>query len=215
MRVIDPAAWPRREHFAKFGGFQDPRFDIVAPVDVTRLRGALESRRERFSAAIVYLLMRAANELSEFRTRIRGDLIVEHDVVHPSFTVLAEGDRLGFCLVEYRPDFGAFAVDFAARVDAAKDAPTMSDPPGRDDLIFMTAIPWVSFTSFTHPMPTVPGDSFPRMAWGRVTRQGDRLVMPLEVQGHHGLMDGIHIARLYAGVQAGLDEPGGWLGRRV
>jgi chloramphenicol O-acetyltransferase type A len=31
--------------------------------------------------------------------------------------------------------------------------------------------------------------------------------MPLSVQGHHALMDGLHVGRYYEQVQAYLDEP--------
>jgi chloramphenicol O-acetyltransferase type A len=71
----------------------------------------------------------------------------------------------------------------------------------------MTAIPWVSFTSFMHPMHLHPADSVPRFAWGKFFEDGTLLKMPLSVQGHHALMDGIHMGRFYAEVQDYLDHP--------
>ena len=41
-------------------------------------------------------------------------------------------------------------------------------------------------------------DSVPRLAWGCFEERGKRLVMPLNVQAHHALIDGIHIAKLIA-----------------
>jgi chloramphenicol O-acetyltransferase type A len=76
----------------------------------------------------------------------------------------------------------------------------------------MTAIPWVSFTSFLHPLNLRPPDSIPRFAWGKFFEDGDRLKMPLGVQGHHALMDGIHVGKFYAEVQDYLDHPGVVLG---
>jgi chloramphenicol O-acetyltransferase type A len=76
----------------------------------------------------------------------------------------------------------------------------------------MSAIPWVSFTSFNHPMHYHPSDSVPRFAWGKVFTQGERKLMPLDVQGHHALMDGIHMGKYYAAVQGYLDVPGSVLG---
>ena len=38
------------------------------------------------------------------------------------------------------------------------------------------------------------------------------LKMPLSAQGHHALMDGIHLARFYARAQEYLDHPGSVLG---
>jgi chloramphenicol O-acetyltransferase type A len=71
----------------------------------------------------------------------------------------------------------------------------------------MTVLPWVSFTSFSHPMHLHPADSVPRFAWGKFFEDGKRLKMPLDVQGHHALMDGMHMGRFYAEVQDYLDHP--------
>jgi chloramphenicol O-acetyltransferase type A len=95
---------------------------------------------------------------------------------------------------------------------AAKERPTLQDPPGRDDLLFMTAIPWVSFTSFAHPMKLHPADSVPRFAWGKYFKEGGLVKMPLSVQGHHALMDGIHMARFYTEIQDYLHHPNFVLG---
>jgi chloramphenicol O-acetyltransferase type A len=79
-------------------------------------------------------------------------------------------------------------------------------------LLFMTAIPWVSFTSFMHPMNLQPPDSVPRFAWGKFFKDGDRIKMPLGVQVHHALMDGIHVGRYYNAVQEYLGMPESTLG---
>jgi len=52
-----------------------------------------------------------------------------------------------------------------------------------------------------------PVDSVPRFAWGKYFEEGQFLKMPLSVQGHHALMDGLHMGRYYAEVQEYLHEP--------
>lgn len=71
----------------------------------------------------------------------------------------------------------------------------------------MTAIPCVSFTSFMHPMHLQPTDSIPRIAWGKFFQDGEFLKMPLEVQAHHALMDGVHMGQFSAKVQDHLHHP--------
>jgi chloramphenicol O-acetyltransferase type A len=212
VRIIDQQTWPRREHFAKFASFRYPHFSMCAPVDLTALRPAAKQRGVSLTAAILYVVARAANEVPEFRCRIRGDTVVEHEVVHPSLTVLVEGDLFAFAQVDYTPDFGVFARWVGERFARAKEQPTLTDEPGRDDLLFMTAIPWVSFTSFSHPMPTLPADSIPRFAWGKAFPEGSSLKMPLSVQAHHALLDGLHMARYYERVAGLLRDPGVFLG---
>jgi chloramphenicol O-acetyltransferase type A len=52
-----------------------------------------------------------------------------------------------------------------------------------------------------HPLPLNPLDSVPRVAWGRFEERGNRLFMPLNVQAHHALIDGIHIAKFITRVE--------------
>lgn len=211
MRVVDLRTWPRRDHFAKFGAFRYPHFSMCAPVDVTAFGPAVRHAGASLTAAVVYLISKVANEIPEFRYRIRGDAVIEHDTVHPSITVLLAESLFGFAQFDYCEPFTAFAPQVAARMAQARQEPTLSDAPGRDDLLFMSAIPWVSFTSFSHPMPTLPADSIPRFAWGKIYEEGSRRRMPLGVQGHHGLMDGWHVGCFYERAQALLDDPAGLL----
>jgi len=134
--------------------------------------------------------------------------VVEHEIVHPSPTILTDEDLFSFCTLDYIEDFSEFAARAAKRIAYVKEHPTLKDEPRRDDLLFMTAIPWVSFTSFMHPLHLQPADSVPRIAWGKFFEDGKLLKMPLSVHGHHALTDGIHIGRFYAIVEDYLHHPG-------
>ncbi|TEU00112.1 MAG: chloramphenicol acetyltransferase [Anaerolineales bacterium] len=212
MRTIDMQTWPRRKHFKVFNAFDHPHFNMCANVDLTAFYPVVKQRGISFTVAIVYALARAANAIPEFRYRIRAGEVVEHEIVHPSTTILVDEDLFTFCTIDYIEDFSEFAIKAAEKIADVKEHPMLKDEPGQDDLLFMTALPWVSFTSFMHPMQLHPADSVPRFAWGKLFEQGDFLKMPLSVQGHHALMDGIHMARFYAEVQNYLQHPGFVLG---
>jgi len=207
MRTIDMQTWSRREHFNKFKAIDYPHFNMCANVDLTTFYRVVKQRGISFTAAIVYVLARASNDIPEFRWRIRGETVVEHEVVHPSVTILVDDDLFSFCTIEYSEEFSEFAVRAAERIAYVKEHPTLADEPGQDDLLFMTAIPWVSFTSFMHPANFHPTDSVPRFAWGKLFEDGESMKMPLSVQGHHALMDGIHVGRYYEKVQGYLHNP--------
>lgn len=207
MRAIDMQAWPRREHFKLFSTFDHPHFGMCANVDLTTFYPTVKQRGVSFTVAIVYVLSRAANAIPEFRYRIRAGKVIEHEIVHPSVTILVDEDLFSFCTIDYIEDFSEFVVGAAERIAYVKEHPTLKNEPGQDDSLFMTAIPWVSFTSFMHPMQLHPADSVPRFAWGKFFEEGKLLKMPLGVQGHHALMDGIHMGRFYEKVQEYLHQP--------
>jgi chloramphenicol O-acetyltransferase type A len=212
MRTIDMQTWKRREHFKLFNSFNHPHFNMCVNVDLTTFCPSVQQRGVTFTVGIIYVISRAANAIPEFRYRIQGENVIEYDVVSPSVTILAEKDLFSFCMIDYVDDFAKFAVGATAAIAYAKEHITLTNEPGRDDLLFMTALPWVSFTSFMHPMSFHPVDPIPRFAWGKFFEDGKHLKMPLSVQGHHAVMDGLHMARFYAELQEYLDHPGTFLG---
>jgi chloramphenicol O-acetyltransferase type A len=207
MREIKITGSSRAAHYEVFSQMDHPRFSMCAPVDVSRLIPLVKESEYSVTVSTAYILARAANALPEFRRRIRGDTVVEHEVVHPSFTMLVSDDLFSFCTVRYEPDFARFRRAADERISQIKQDPTLKDEPGQDDLLFMTAIPWVSFTSFTHPTHLGKVDSVPRLAWGKYCQDGDHMKMPLDVDVHHALMDGVHVGRFYEKVQTLLDQP--------
>lgn len=206
MKTIDMNTWPRRRHFDLFNGFDYPHINLCANVDVTAFYTNVNGKSISFTTAIVYMLSRAANEAAEFRLRIRGEKVVEHAIVHPSPTVMAADDLFSFCTIPYTPDFETFVEKAAERIGYYQKNPTLDDEDGQDDLLYMTGIPWVSFTGIMHPIHMHPVDSVPRIAWGKFIEEGGRKKMPLSVQVHHALMDGLHVGRYYQKVQEMLDD---------
>ena len=214
MRHLDMQTWSRRDHFEKFNAFDHPHFGLCANVDLTAFLPYVKQQGDSVNVAIVYVLARAANAIPEFRHRIRAEKVIEHQVVHPSFTVLTDEDLFSFCTVEYAEDYREFAERTTEQMANVQEQPTLKDEPGQDDLLFMTAIPWVSFTSFLHPMHLQPPDSVPRISWGKFFEEDPHLKMPLGVQAHHALMDGIYVGKYYAEVQDYLQNPAVVLGNQ-
>ena len=212
MRHIDVETWSRREHYKLFRTFDHPHFNMCANVDLTTFYPALKQRRISFTVGVLYVISRAANEVPEFRYRIQGEEVVEHKIVHPSVTILVDNDLFSFCDIDYAEGFSEFAAGATRMIAHVKEHPILRSDPEQDDRLYMTALPWVSFTSFMHPMQLHPADSIPRFAWGKFFKEGDKLKMPLSVQGHHALMDGLHMGRYYEKVQEYFQQPEAVLG---
>ena len=207
MRYIDMQTWSRRNHFRLFNTFNHPHFNMCVNVDATAFYPFVKSNGHSLTVSMVYIIARASNAIPEFRQRIRGDQVVEHEIVNPGFSILIDKDLFSFCPVEYIENFSEFARRAAKNIADVKSRPDLENNPDKDDVLYMSPIPWVSFTSFTHPMQFHPTDSIPRFAWGKYFKENDRLKMPLSVQGHHAVMDGIHMGRFYEQVQDYLHHP--------
>jgi len=212
MRYIDMQTWPRRHHFDLFNTFNHPHFSMCVNMDITTFYKFVKLKGYSFTLSIVYVIARASNAIPEFRQRIRGEQVVEHEIVNPGFSILIDDDIFGFCDVEYSEDFAEFSTRANKNITILKSGGDLLNSPENDDVVFMSPIPWVTFTSFNHPMQFHPTDSIPRFAWGKYFKEGDSLKMPLSVQGHHAVMDGVHMGRYYEMVQDFLHHPQSVLG---
>ena len=157
MRLINLETWPRREHYEVFSTWEYPHFSMCANVDLgvfSRVPEATWDLVQRGDS--VHNLTRRERNSQTFRRRIREGKAVEHETIHPSTTILTKDDLFSFCTIEYSEDFSLFAGRAADQIACIQEQPTLKDPD-RDDLIYMTAIPWVSFTSFMHPLKLNPG----------------------------------------------------------
>lgn len=182
-----------------------PHFNITANVDVTSFVGEIKKKKLPLTYSLVHVLSETANEIKEFRWRIRNEEVIEHETVHPSFTVPTdEADVFSFCTVDFQRELKDFISEAERERSQMKKNPSIEDEPGKDDLLFMSAIPWVSFTSMQHAMSYHPHDSVPRISWGKFFQQEGKTMMPLSVQAHHALVDGRHMGAYFQKIEAAL-----------
>ena len=91
--------------------------------------------------------------------------------------------------------------DYLAQTETARAAVQAGGSIEEDDEIqsmyFVSTVPWLHYTQLIQPV-ACGQDSNPRFTWGKyqVNDKG-RVMMPVSVLVHHGLADGLHIARFY------------------
>ena len=66
---------------------------------------------------------------------------------------------------------------------------------------------WVSFTSISHARGGGREESVPKIAFGKYREEGGRASMPVSVEVHHALMDGLHVGRYFERLQSYFDDP--------
>ena len=210
MREIDIESWARREHYRFFMGMDYPQYNLCFDVDVSKLVPFCRERGLSFYYALLFYSTQAANAVEAFRYRARGDKVVLHDGLHPSFTDMSKGDDLfRIVTVEMPETLDAFVERAAVRSREQVNPFDMTGFEGRDDLIYYTSIPWLSFTQLTHTITHNREDSVPRLSWGKYREEGGpgccRFVLPYSVQVHHAFVDGLHIARFKDTLESALN----------
>ena len=214
---LDLEAWPRRDAFDYFRGFDKPFFNVCTRLDVARLKQAVADQRVgSLALAYHFIALRLANTYEPFRYRIEGQRVRVHPVVGGSTTVLREDGSFGFADFDHQPDFAAFATPAAAAIAASRAGRAPFEPKPDDPArIHFTTLPWLHFTSFSHARNWGREDSVPKLAFGRIDVDGAQAWMPLSVEVHHALMDGLHVGQFVQAFEVALSEPQVWLDARA
>lgn len=207
MKILDLENWPRKNTFEFFNRYQTPQFNICANVTITQTLRFLEDRGINRFTAIMWLVCHTANTIRELRYRIRGENVVEHDVVHPSFTWLNDDNTLTFCMAEFHPEVDSFFNNVQDSVTGIIPNPMLADQQTMDNVLYISCLPWVNFTSISHPTKMDDTRAIPRISWGKFTQESNEWLMPVSLQLHHGLADGYHAGLFFDTLQSLLDEP--------
>lgn len=206
---LDVANWSRRALFEFFIDYTNPYFNVTASVDVTNLVAFVRKHKDlKISLALHYFALRIANEIEPFRYRLKEGKVFVYDVIHGGTTVLLPNETFTYAYFDYQPDFGKFVTEMGKAVEEVRTGDGELRPTMRDDVIYHTTLPWISFTSFAHARNKGRGESIPRIVFGRFTKVNERLLLPISVEVHHALMDGLHVGRFLEKLQAALEDPG-------
>ena len=201
---IDIRRWKRRQHYELFRKYAQPFFSVTVEVDVTRL--AMHCRRPGappFFLTSLFLMLGAVNETDAFRLRLRRRGVWRHEAVAVGPTVLKTDETFAFVRIEPSDTLGTFLRAGKAAIAAALSGKALDATKSTDDIVYHSVLPWFRFTALTNALPA--GDSIPRIVFGKTTLDRRRAKMPVSVEVHHALVDGLDVARFLERFQERLE----------
>jgi chloramphenicol O-acetyltransferase type A len=204
-RALDLEAWNRRAHYELFRKYDQPFFSVTVDVDVTTLWNL--SRRPRgpsFFLTSLFLMLQSVNDTEAFRLRLRQRGVWVHEAVAVGATVLKGDDTFAFARIEASNTLAQFVASGKNAIARSSVAGVGRRDTLRDDIVFHSVLPWLRLRSFTNALPG--NDSIPRIVFGKATERPRRVSMPVAVEVHHALVDGLDVARFLERFQTRLQE---------
>jgi len=206
MKLVDIENWNRKTIYEYFKDFPDPFFNLTANLDVTRLYRFCKEKKLSFSLANLFYSLETANEIREFRMRLKDDRLVEFERIHATMTIAQPDETFSFCYFEMQENVFDFNESGKAAVEKYTRLKTFDVERDRVDLIYSSVIPWVSFTSFKHASRLNNKFTIPRMVWGKMFEDAGRKKMPHSVEVNHAIADGFHVGKYFVSLQKKLSE---------
>jgi chloramphenicol O-acetyltransferase type A len=208
-RYLEIESWSRSQQFEFFRNYHNPFFNICTNVDVTTLLGLTREIKDiSFLIAYHFFSIKAANEVEPFRYRLRGDRVLVHDRIHAGTTILLDDENFTFAYFDYVEEFEVFHERAKAAIESVRAVGVqLYERAELDDLIYHSVIPWATFTSISHARKGGGQESVPKIAFGKYREAEGRLMMPVSVEVHHALMDGLHVGRYFELLERYFSDP--------
>jgi chloramphenicol O-acetyltransferase type A len=71
----------------------------------------------------------------------------------------------------------------------------------RKDLVYITTVPWYSFTQVTHAHMIDKTDAIPKICFGKYQWVNQKYEMSLAIEVHHCFVDGYHLGIFFDDLQ--------------
>ena len=193
---INPEKWARKDAYFFYKNFDDPRFNLVADIDVTQLYQQCKTHGKSFFLACLFHAIRVTNELEAFRYRLVNDSLRLYDKINGASTIFLEDQTFRFVLFEHQKSLETFLEKGTEAIENEKKR-TQLIPQNFLNLIHYSVVPWVSFRSLKHAQSKELNPSVPKIVFGKFYKENNRLKMPVSVEVHHALMDGFHLGQFF------------------
>jgi len=203
--------WSRFEHYKFYQYADQPWFNICCTVNASLLYTYCKRNKLSFLHAYMYLTQLAVNSSEPFKYRVvDGEVRVYRDIAI-SIAVTGDDEMLRFCELNHILSFSDFTQHAKTIEEEVKARPFTAIAPFenkiRQDVIHMSVLPWFDFTSFSNARITNTLNSIPKVVFGKLNEKEGQMLMPLSVEVHHGMMDGLHVSRFVEKLQGMFDNP--------
>jgi len=208
MKIIEVESWIRKEYFDFFSKYDNPFYGIVTEIDCTKAYGNSKENNISFFAYYLHKSMIAANRIEELKFRVVDNRVVQFDTIHAGATIGREDGTFGFSFTNFSLDFKTFNNELKEEIINVQNSKGLrvNDDAKRLDVIHYSTLPWNKFTGLTHASSFNSDDTVPKITFGKITTVGTRKMLPISIDVHHGLVDGLHISQYLEEFQNLLNE---------
>lgn len=207
-KKIDLNTWKRRSHFQFFNRFEEPFWGVTIEVDCGAAYDFCKENNFSFFLFYLYQSLVAANRTDAFRYRILKDEVFLYDTVDASPTINRPDGTFGFAYLKYQENWQQFHELATQEVERVRQSSDLTPAVSGENVIHYTALPWLKFSSVSHARAFSLPDSCPKIAFGKLSEEQGRRVMPVAIHVHHALVDGRDVGEFVEIFQELMSRPG-------
>lgn len=205
--IIPLESFHRKESVMFFKDFVNPNVSVTCMVNASECYRRAKAQGDKFFHHYLYAILKAVNEIRELHYRFSptGDIVYYDNIDvlspiklpgHESFTTLR---------IPYFSDRADFQASLKEIIENATAFSSFGEEENLEefDVVLVSAIPDLAFTSISYTQKHRHGNDFPLINVGKMEEDGK---MPIAICVNHAFVDGEHLTRFYSLVQKYLNS---------
>ncbi|QCE43210.1 CatA-like O-acetyltransferase [Psychroserpens sp. NJDZ02] len=192
MKTLDINTWDRKELFQHFLKLKDPYFGVTIPFNVDKAYQYAKDKNVSFFGVYLHDCMKAINAIDNLKYRIEDNTVQIYDTIHASATIMRPNNTFGFSFIDYDEELNIFLSNLSAEKRRIEGTPNLFPPVNGLNCIHCSALPWLNFSGHKEPVSGVM-ESIPKLAFGKVVKEENKLIMNVAINVNHALVDGYHV----------------------
>lgn len=211
MKILDMNNSDRKRNYEWFKDFSNSTYSCNVEMDVTEIVNFSKESKTSFFINMLYVVTRGLNSIEEMRMRLDNDKPVIFDEINPAFTIITTIGVFENVRHKYFEKYSEFYDICHEHIEKAKNKEKISkddyNPKDTWNEFYITSLPWVSFTQFTHPIPdSKESQCVPRVCWGKYFSRDNRIFINLNITASHIFVDGYPLSKAFIAIQELLDN---------
>jgi len=196
---IDMSEYERAEHYKYYREIIKTKCNLTVNIDITYFLHVLKKNNLKFYQSFVYVIMKAVNDLPQFKMALDGDKNLGfYDYCNPSYTVFHKDDcTFSDLWTQWSDDFFTFYKAMSDDMEKYRFVKGVKGKPDKpENFIPVSNLPWISFASCSYDTYCESDMLFPVIVFGKYFEDNGKTLLPFTVFINHAAADGYHICTL-------------------
>ncbi len=193
--IVNLDRWERKESYLFFKDFFNPCINVTCNIDAASAKTQAKKNGESFFLYYLYAILKAVNNIPEFKYRIDKEKnVVYYDTINVLTPIkLPHMNTFKTMLFPYHENFAEFYHAAKAKMQAST-ANVFGEEQAISEynVVLVSAIPDLAFTSMSAAQCNYT-NNYPLFTVGKMQKGK----MPLASCVFHGFVDGEHLAEFY------------------
>lgn len=192
MEFLDINTWNRKQHYEHFSKLKDPYFGITIAFNVTKAYQYAKDHKISFFGKYLHACMQAINSVDNLKYRILDNKVAVYNTINASATIMRSDKTFGFSYIDYNEDLNLFLNNINKEKQRIENSNNLFPPKNGLDCIHCSALPWSDFSGHKEPVSGIL-ESVPKLAFGKMKKVNNEMIMNVAINVNHALVDGYHL----------------------